>query len=60
MTDIEIDLYITQVEGRILKQTVKDQEVIIENQKKHIAALQTVIDNLRKRCEESEGCVDDG
>ena len=60
MTDIEMDLYITQVEGRILKQTVKDQEVIIENQKKHIAELQTVIDNLRKRCEESEGCVDDG
>ena len=49
MTDMEMDLYITQVEARLMKNTVKEQEDTIANQKRHIAALQAAIEDLRKQ-----------
>lgn len=47
MTDFEMDLYITQVEGRLLKKTVREQEDQIANLKTHIASLQKIIEDLR-------------
>lgn len=51
MNDIEMDLYISQVEAKIMKQTVREQEDTIANQKNHIASLQRIIEDLRQhRC----------
>lgn len=51
MNDIEMDLYISQVEARILKKTVRDQEDMIANLKNHVASLQKIIANQRQhRC----------
>jgi polyhydroxyalkanoate synthesis regulator protein len=50
MTDMEMDLYITQSEGRILKKTVQEQEDEIANLKNHVKALQNVI-------ERQQGCI---
>ena len=47
MNDLEMDLYVTQVEGRILKQTVKEQEDTIANLRNHVKALQAEIERLR-------------
>lgn len=58
MTDIEMDLYITQVEARILKNAVQDQEYTIANLKNHVKALQVIIDNQRKRLESLGGGQD--
>lgn len=49
MNDIEMDLYISQVEARILKQTVRDQEDMIANLKNHVASLQEIIEDQRKK-----------
>lgn len=43
MTDMEMDLYITQTEGRLLKKTVQEQEDEIANLKNHVKALQDII-----------------
>lgn len=48
MNDIEMDLYITQVEARILKKTVREQEDQIANLKNHVKALQVTIERQRK------------
>lgn len=58
MTDIEMDLYITQVEARILKNAVQDQEYTIANLKNHAKALQVIIDNQRKQLESLGGGQD--
>ena len=51
MNDIEMDLYISQVEAGILKKTVREQEDVIANLKNHIASLQEIIANQRQhRC----------
>lgn len=51
MNDIEMDLYISQVEARILKKTVREQEDMIANLKNHVASLQEIIANQRQhRC----------
>lgn len=58
MTDLEMDFYITHVEARILKQTVRDQEDTIANLKNHVAALQTIIENQRKhKCNFGGVCI---
>lgn len=44
MTDTEMDLYITQVEARILKKTVQQKDDEIANLKNHVKALQDIID----------------
>lgn len=49
MNDIEMDLYITQVEARLLKKTCQEQEDEIANLKNHVKALQDVIER-QHRC----------
>lgn len=55
--------YITQVEARILQQTVKEQEVEIANLKNHVKALQRIIEKggvCDGRCQvdqDSHGCL---
>lgn len=39
-----MDDYITQVEGRMLKKKVNEQEVEIANLKNHVKALQRIIE----------------
>lgn len=48
MTDMEMDLYITQVEARILKQKLKDAEDEIANLKNHVKALQAITERQHK------------
>lgn len=60
MTDIEMDLYITQVEARILKNTVKEQEDQIANLQNHVKALNAVIEKQRMRLAVLEGGCADG
>lgn len=55
MTDMEMDLYITQVEGRLLKKKVQEQEDTIANLKNHVKALQVIIENQRKQIESLGG-----
>lgn len=43
-----MDDFITQVEGRLLRMKVKEQEVEIANLRNHVKALQRIIENLRK------------
>ena len=50
MNDMEMDLYITQVEARILKKTVQQKDDEIANLKNHVKALQDVIDR-------QQGCI---
>ena len=44
MTDMEMDLYITQVEARLLKKELKEAEDEIANLKNHVKALQEIIE----------------
>ena len=44
MNDTEMDLYITQVEGRLLKKKLKEAEDEIANLKNHVKALQEIIE----------------
>lgn len=39
-----MDDYITQVEGRLLRKKVKEQEVEIANLRNHVKALQRIIE----------------
>ena len=56
MTDFEMDMYITQVEGRLLKKTVREQEDQIANLKNHVAALQKIIQKLQpEKCSFGDG-----
>lgn len=50
MADMEKDQYITQVEGKLLKEKVKIQEDMIANLKNHVKALQEII-------ERQQGCI---
>jgi len=50
MTDTEMDLYITQVEARLLKKTVQQKDDEIANLKNHVKALQDIIDR-------QQGCI---
>lgn len=58
MTDMEMDLYISQVETRILKETVQKQKCTIANLKNHVKALQVIIENQRKHLESLGGGQD--
>lgn len=58
MNDIEMDLYITQVEGRIMKKTIKEQEDQISNLKNHVKALQAIIERQQKQIELLGGGAD--
>lgn len=42
--------YITQVEGRLFRQKVKEQEVEIANLKNHVKALQRIIERGGGEC----------
>ena len=44
MNDMEMDLYITQVEARVLQKKLKEAEDEIANLKNHVKALQEIID----------------
>ena len=44
MTDMEMDLYTTHAECQQLKNTVKEQEIIIENLKNNVKALQVIVE----------------
>ena len=44
MNDTEMDLYITQVEARVLQKKLKEAEDEIANLKNHVKALQEIID----------------
>ena len=44
MTDNEMDLYITQVEARLLKKSLKEAEVEIANLKNNVKALQEILE----------------
>jgi hypothetical protein len=44
MNDTEMDLYITQVEARILKKNLAEANDVIANLKNHVKALQDIID----------------
>lgn len=55
MNDIEMDLYITQVEGRIMKRKLKEAEDEIANLRNHVKALQVIIENQRKQIESLGG-----
>ena len=48
MTDTEMDLYITQVEARLLKKNLKEAEDEIANLKNHVKALQDIIERKHK------------
>ena len=50
MTDTEMDLYITQVEGRLLKKKLQEAEDENANLKNHVKALQEII-------ERQQGCI---
>ena len=50
MTDMEMDLYITQVEARLLKKELKETEDENANLKNHVKALQEII-------ERQQGCI---
>ena len=58
MNDIEMDLYITQVEGRIMKKTIKEQEDQIANLKNHVKALQVIVEQQKKQIELLGGVSD--
>lgn len=49
MTDMEMDLVIANAEIMTLRDTVRKYEDTIATQRIHIAALQTIIDDLRKQ-----------
>lgn len=55
MTDVEMDLMMAKAEVLSLQNTVKEYEITIANQKNHIAALQKVIEDLRKQ-QQSKKC----
>lgn len=50
MNDMEMDLYITQVEARVLQKKLKESEDEIANLKNHVKALQEIIDR-------QQGCI---
>lgn len=50
MNDMEMDLYITQVEARVLQKKLKEAEDEIANLKNHVKALQEIIDR-------QQGCI---
>lgn len=50
MNDTEMDLYITQVEAKLLKKTVQQKDDEIANLKNHVKSLQDII-------ERQQGCI---
>jgi hypothetical protein len=44
MNDTEMDLYITQVEAKLLKKNLAEANDVIANLKNHVKALQDIID----------------
>ena len=49
MTDMEMDLIMAKAEVLSLQKTMKECEVVIANQRNHIASLQKAVEDLRKQ-----------